>query len=269
MPKIFIALLFLVLPAISSAAPSSKLIKFWDASLESNSYQVDHSAWQQFLDDYLIGDDPYDISLFDYEAVSIEDRIALKIYIDGLAEQDPRGYARIEQKAYWINMYNALTVDLILDNYPIASITELGNKFFSFGPWNDNVISVAGKKLSLNDIEHGILRPLFKDERIHYAANCASIGCPNLASQAFTSDNIEELLELGARGYINHIRGLEIQGDTLILSSIYKWYQVDFGSLVDLRKHFIKYADPALAEQLKAGGIKNIQYQYNWELNSL
>lgn len=266
--RVCILIALITLTPLSWAAPASKLIPFWNHSNDKNFSTIDHSRWQTFLDAYLIADDPYDINLMDYGSVSTQDHIALKLYIDDLVSLDPRTFHKAVQKAYWINLYNALTVDLILDNYPLQSITQLGRKFFSFGPWNDTSITVVGKKLSLNDIEHGILRPIFKDERIHYAVNCASVSCPNLSGTAFTARNTEKQLDLAARGYINHPRGVEVLGDTLLLSSIYDWYKDDFGDEASLRNHLIKYAEPELAEQLREPNLI-IEYGYNWELNSI
>lgn len=130
-------------------------------------------------------------ALFRYAEVTKEDKTLLNDYLDQLSKLDPREFNRQEQYAYWVNLYNALTVKLILDNYPVASITKLGG-LFSFGPWDEKVFTVAGQTLTLNDIEHRILRPIWKDPRTHYAVNCASLGCPNLQSQAFTAQNTEQ-----------------------------------------------------------------------------
>lgn len=187
-----------------------------------------------------------------------------------MQDTDPRRYKKIEQKAYWINLYNALTVQLILDNYPVKSITKLGEGLFSFGPWDDPAATIRGKTLSLNDIEHKILRPIWKDQRIHYAVNCASYSCPDLSAMAFTANNTEELLEEGASAYINHPRGVGVDGDDLLLSSIFDWYLVDFGdSQETLVQHLKHYAKPALKQKLAAfernGG--DIDHDYNWDLN--
>lgn len=108
--------------------------------------------------------------------MSLASKQQLKRYIQQMASLDPRDYKKQEQFAYWVNLYNALTVQLVLDNYPTSSIKKLGKGFFSFGPWDDDIIRVAGKKLTLNDIEHRILRPIWRDKRIHYVVNCASLG---------------------------------------------------------------------------------------------
>ena len=105
----------------------------------------------------------------------------------------------------------------------MKSITKLGKGFFSFGPWDDKTLTINNKELSLNDIEHRILRPIYNDARIHYAVNCASYSCPNLAAQAYTVENMDQLLDKGAEHYINHPRGVSIKNNKLTLSSIYSW----------------------------------------------
>lgn len=261
-----LAFLFVVSP-ITHAAPTNKPLYFWVDNNENNTAKINHTAWQSFLDGYLISNHPSGINRFNYEKVSKSDRKKLSGYLDDLQQLDPRTYTRAEQKAYWINLYNALTIELILKNYPVESITKLGDSYFSFGPWDDKVATIQGKTLSLNNIEHGILRPLFRDNRIHYAVNCASISCPNLAAQAFTSENTNQLLEQGAEQYVNHPRGVIFEDDSLKVSSIYHWYKVDFGnSDKRLISHLIKYANPELAEKLQRYQ-GNIDHHYNWELN--
>ena len=121
------------------------------------------------------------------------------------------------------------------------------------GPWDDAIAKVAGRVLSLNDIEHGVLRPIWRDPRIHYALNCASIGCPNLAGRAYTREDLERLLlEEGARDYVNHPRGAAWQDGELRASSIYDWYQEDFGGTeAGVLGHLLRYARPELAERLR------------------
>ena len=249
------------------AAPASKPLFFWVESNEKNTAIIDHAHWQSLLNSYLINNHPSGVNRFDYKAVNDTDRKKLRDYLSNMQQLDPRIYNRAEQKAYWINLYNALTVDLILKNYPVGSITKLGESFFSFGPWDDKIANIQEKNLSLNDIEHGILRPLFRDNRIHYAVNCASISCPNLAKEAYTAINTESLLEQGAKEYINHPRGVIFEKGQLKISSIYHWYKVDFGNKDStLINHLIKYANPDLSKNLRQYQ-GDIEHDYNWDLN--
>src|SRR5690606_30576317 len=124
-----------------------------------------------------------------------------------------------------------------------------------------------GRELSLDDIEHGILRPQFGDPRVHYAVNCASIGCPDLAAEAYRGDNLDAMLDEAARAYVNSARGARVEGGELTASSIFKWYRKDFGGteagvLAELRK----YATPGLLEKLE-NIVSVASYDYDWSLN--
>ena len=252
---------------IFGGAPQPEADQFWDVSAEGNTAVIDHSDWQYLLEEYVISDDPSGVNLVDYQNLLEDDKAVLDRYIDQLSSIDPRTYNRAEQHAYWINLYNALTVQLIIENYPAESITKLGASPLSFGPWDDNIITLAETELSLNDIEHGILRPLWNDYRVHFAVNCASIGCPNLQAMAFTADNSEALLDQAAGEYLAHPRGARFEDGTLILSSIFDWYGIDFGDdqgqvLETLSQH----APSAIANEL-AEYADDITYEYNWQLN--
>ncbi|WP_218568603.1 MULTISPECIES: DUF547 domain-containing protein [unclassified Pseudomonas] len=258
--------IFLILLAGSvSAAPAAERWAVWDVSNESRAAHIDHSAWQELLTRYLNSQHPSGIARFDYAHVDRRHRRLLDVYVEQLSALDPRQFTRAEQLAYWLNLYNALIVQQVLKNYPVDSITSLG-AWYQFGPWDKAVTEVAGYKLSLNDIEHRILRPLWRDPRLHYALNCASLGCPNLAAETYSAQNSERLLEAGARAYINHPRGVAFEDGKWVLSRIYDWYPQDFGGEEGLRAHLIHYANPALAQQLQAFTGKP-RYRYDWNLN--
>lgn len=267
MAKFFsFAILLSFFTSTGSAAPTPDLWGIWDASDEESKIEVSHIQWSAFLAKYAPNIDPSTATrLVSYSAVSKEDHKDLKAYIEMLSDLDPRLLTKAEQFAYWVNLYNAITVDLILDNYPLKSITKLGG-FFSFGPWDQDVITISGQRITLNDIEHRILRPIWKDKRIHYAVNCASIGCPNLYGQAFDPSNLEHQLESAARMFINSTKGVQFEQDTLVLSEIYDWYAVDFGDRESLKNHLLQYLEGATKEQLRSYS-KDISYQYNWDLN--
>lgn len=240
---------------------------FWQVHDDHNLATIDHSLWQAVLSRHLDAKHSSGINQFGYSQVDANSRSDLNSYLNQLATIDPRSYAKDEQMAYWINLYNALTVRLIIDNLPVDSITNLGEKLTSFGPWDDIAVKVAGKELSLNDIEHGILRPIWQDPRIHYAVNCASMGCPNLMPKAFTASNLEQQLELAAVDYVNHERGVSFIDDELWVSSIYHWYKVDFGdSDSTLIEHLASYAKPELKQQLEAYDGP-VEHDYDWNLN--
>ena len=274
---LWIAVILLVAMLIAAAAhaQSAKLILAWDASDENSVARIDHGAWQDILNDYLRVHDS-GVNRFDYGALKAHagDFAKLASYLASLQSLDPRDYSRAEQKAYWINFYNALTVQVVADDYPVKSIKDISESLLGRlggifgGPWDDVHAKVAGRDLTLNNIEHGILRPIWRDNRIHYAVNCASYGCPNLCPTVFTTDNTEELLDAGARAYVNHPRGVEFMDDDfLIVSSIYKWYAADFGGTEkSVIEHLVKYADKALAARLRKF-VGSIDYEYDWSLN--
>jgi hypothetical protein len=259
-------LLLCVGPAL--AAPKSELWQRWTKNDPSSVLQVDHSTWDRLLKAYLIiGSDG--VSLFRYGRVSAGDRAALDHYIRQLTQTAVSRLNRNEQKAFWINLYNALTVKVVLDHYPVKSIRDIDISpgLFSDGPWGKKLVSVEGEKISLDDIEHRILRPIWKDPRIHYGVNCASIGCPNLQSEAFTAANSDSLLDKGAREFVNSPRGVRIEMGKLTVSSIYVWFASDFGGTdAGVIDHLKKYALPDLRTQLE--NIDRISdNQYDWTLN--
>ncbi len=259
--------LFSLLSLSLSAAPDADLWPRWQARDPQNSHRIDHRAWDSFLAKYLITDDPSGINLVRYRSVKQEDREILKDYLLHLQQIEISRYSPAEQEAFWINLYNARTVELILEHYPVSSITEISFGFFSFGPWDEKLMRVEGEELSLNDIEHHILRPIWRDPRLHYALNCASFGCPNLQREAFTAANMDRLLEQAAREYVNHPRCVRRINGVLRLSKIYDWYEDDFGGSVEgVLKHLQMYAEPKLAASLHAYADK-LEYEYDWKLN--
>lgn len=249
------------------AAPAAQLLPFWDDREENSLMEVDHSAWQQLLNKYLDDEHPSGINRFDYAAVTAQDFSSLRGYLDYLQSLDPRQLNGPEQKAYWINLYNSMTVLLILEEPgTISSIREIRSGWFKAGPWQRKSIKVALQEMSLDDIEHGVLRPIWRDNRVHYAVNCASLGCPNLSKTAFTAANVETLLQTATIEFINHPRALSITNGKLFLSQIYEWYAVDFGdSLSGVLVHLRRYAKPDLAAKLQ--GFADATYGYDWTLN--
>jgi hypothetical protein len=271
---IFIALLtgltfVLVSPCAQAKlfVPDSELWAIWNVADESTTATIDHGDWQQLLDAYLVTEGTGGINRFDYANITDGDRARLESYIKQLAATDPRAYPSAEQRAYWINLYNALTVEVVLRYYPVKSIRDIERGLLGSGPWKKQLVEVAGQPLTLNDIEHRILRPIWRDPRTHYAVNCASLGCPNLAARVYTAATVDSLLDEAARAYINHRRGVAFKNGRLTLSSIYNWFDVDFGeSDAAVLEHLAKYAEPELAGRL-AGYDGRIRYDYDWSLN--
>lgn len=251
----------------AAAAPKAELWPRWQGHDPQSQVRLDHSAWARFLEEYLVLGQSEAVNLLRYGAVTPADKQSLDDYLTALAAIPVTKLNRAEQKAYWINLYNALTVKTVLDHFPIKSIREIKSGWLSPGPWDLKLTRVEGVELSLNDIEHRILRPIWQDNRVHYAVNCASLGCPSLQPDPFTSENSEQLLERGARQYVNHPRGVRLEQRRLVLSSIYDWFASDFGgSEAALRAHLETFAAPELAARLRSYR-GSITYQYDWDLN--
>lgn len=249
------------------AAPKAELWPRWQAHNPENSERIDHRAWSRFLDRYLVPGQDGDPTLLRYAAVTQSDRQRLQSYLDGLSGVMIKQLNRAEQKAYWINLYNALTVNTVLEHYPLSSIRKIRSGLFSPGPWDLKLIEVEGAELSLNDIEHRILRPIWQDNRIHYGVNCASLGCPNLQPEPFTAANSDILLDRAAREYVNSSRGVNLVEGDLILSSLYDWYRSDFGTTPQkIKEHLQRYADEELSRRLNDHD-GDVIYAYDWDLN--
>ena len=199
---------------------------------------------------------------------SAADRAALVGYIDTLSALDPLSLTRPEQFAYWANLYNALTIRVVVDEWPVRSIRDIRSSLLVAGPWRKTVARVGGVDLSLDDIEHEILRKGWSDPRVHYAVNCASFGCPNLPLRAWRGEGLGPALDVAARSYVNHPRGVTFNGVTLTVSSIYKWYAADFGG-TDARviAHLTQYAAAPLAARLRQTNRISGE-TYNWAINA-
>ena len=264
------AFLLVLFATPGMAAPKSKLWPRWSAHDPASTVIVDHGDWTRLLQAYTRPADD-GVVRFDYAGLAARDRAALDGYIARLTATPVSSLNRDEQLAYWINLYNALTVQVVLDNYPVSSILKINISpgLFSIGPWGKKLVSVEGEDISLDDIEHRILRPIWRDPRIHYAVNCASIGCPNLIDTAYTADQVDALLEANAIAYVNHSRGTELRGGALSVSSIYDWFQEDFGgSETGVLAHLRKYARPELLRDLKLV-FEIDSYDYDWSLNEV
>lgn len=250
-----------------SAAPDAQRWAVWDANDPASETVIDHSPWQAVLDRRLSTSTDGSTQV-DYVGFDSADKTLLNQYINSLTRIDPRGLHRGEQFAYWINLYNALTVQVVLKYPRKRSILRMGETFFSIGPWDDELVTIAGESISLNDIEHRILRPIWRDQRIHYAVNCASIGCPNLSAEVFTRENLERQLNAAEVNYINHPRGATFsKRGKLKVSSIFDWYQVDFGENEQALVQYLAKHHAMLGERIGSYD-GNIGYDYDWKLNT-
>lgn len=233
-----------------------------------------HADWNDILQNYVSVPDNVGLTHFDYAGLkgNAQDYAKLTGYLKALGAVDTATLSRDEAIAFYANLYNALTIDLIIQNYPLDSIRKAkrynGEKISSFtGPWKKTKTVVNGKKLSLDDIEHGILRKNYPSPYIHYMVNCASVGCPNLLNEAWEADTHAALRKKAAADYINSPRGVVVTSKGLKVSSIYDWFKEDFGGSKDeVLKHIREYADADLAAAID-GGAQIVGYDYNWTLN--
>ncbi len=259
------ALLALVLTANAEAKDEFKI---FDRFSQDSETRIDNSAYAAFLSAYTATDDT-GIVLVKYAAAKADPQAVAQLngYIESLEAIDPTQLNKDEAFAYWGNLYNAVTVKVILDNYPVKSIRDIKSGLVSLGPWGRKLATVNGQELSLNNIEHDILREFWDEPRVHYVVNCASIGCPNLSQTPWTGADLDARLTEAARGYINHPRGVSVRNGRITASSIYNWYGKDFGGN-DASKiaHWREYAEPELLNALE--GVSRIRkYDYDWSLN--
>ena len=268
--RLWVFILLFLAPAVADAAPKSTLWSFWDRSGEVRTAPDFHGDWGGLINRYLSrGRDG--VARFDYAAVTAADRALLDAYLERLADSDVLSLHRADQMAYWLNFYNALTVRLILTHYPVDTIRDIDISpgWFSDGPWGAKLVTVQGQEVSLDDIEHRILRPIWQDPRVHYGVNCASVGCPDLAPEPFDPMRLDTQLDAAARIYVNHPRAVRVnEAGRVTASSIYDWFRKDFGdSEAGVIAHVLSYAKPELAQKLQ--GVRDISaYEYDWSLNA-
>ena len=208
------------------------------------------------------------------------DRAALKSVLDGLSAVPKAtfdGWSKPQQMAFLINAYNAFTVELILTKYPnLTSIKDLGSVFQS--AWKKEFFILLGKERKLDWIEHEQLRPVYKDPRVHAAVNCASIGCPALRDEAFTAMQLEAQLVDGMRRFMGDHTRNRVKGDTVEVSSIFKWFKEDFNSgyrgFKQLEDVFAAYAEQLTDNadeqaKLRAKSLSVSYLDYDWSLNDI
>ena len=220
---------------------------------------VDNSLYAGLLKKYVKN------GVVNYQGFKNEESVLDK-YLKVLEEVNSKTLSRKEQFAFYINAYNSWTIKLILSGYPgVKSIKELGSLFKS--PWKKKICRIDGKIMTLDDIEHSILRPRFKDPRVHFAINCAAKSCPPLRSEPYRVGELNKQLDEMAKAFINDNGRNRFEDHTLYVSSIFKWFREDFNK--DIISFFVKYANGDLKGQLEAkrGKIKVKYLDYDWSLN--
>ena len=220
---------------------------------------VDNSLYAGLLKKYVKD------GVVNYQGFKNEESVLDK-YLKVLEEVDSKILSRNEQFAFYINAYNSWTIKLILSGYPdVKSIKDLGSLFKS--PWKKKICRIDDKIITLDDIEHNILRPRFKDPRVHFAINCAAKSCPPLRSEPYRKGELDQQLDEMTRAFINDLENNRLEDHTLYVSSIFKWFKEDFNK--DIISFFLKYAKGDLKDQLEAGrGKIKVKYlDYDWSLN--
>lgn len=212
----------------------------------------DHTAWNTLLQKHVDKKGNVNYSAFKKEESKLEN------YLNNLAENAPaKNWSKSETLAYYINLYNAGTVKLILNNYPTKSIKDIRK------PWDIEWIKVAENTYSLGQIEHKILRKM-GEPRIHFAINCASYSCPKLLNKAYTASNLNDELEKATVDFINDTTRNKISENELELSNIFKWYKSDFTE----NKTLIEYIQPYT--KVKIDTKADVNYLvYDWSLNEI
>ncbi|NOX46393.1 MAG: DUF547 domain-containing protein [Chlorobi bacterium] len=223
----------------------------FSANANPGTGHVDHTAWNTLLQKYVSAD-----GVVNYREMKKEEDV-LNTYIGKLGKNTPeKTWGENEKLTYWINLYNASTVSLILKNYPLKSIREIEK------PWDIVFVKAGDKEYSLNDIEHEIIRKEFDEPRIHFALVCAAKSCPPLLNEAYDADKLDAQLHQQGVKFINNPKKNEIAVDNIKISKLFDWYKGDFtkeGSLIGFLNGFAK---TKISADAKIGFM-----DYDWSLN--
>jgi hypothetical protein len=250
-----------------SLIPALSLVVFFLSCTDTPTYHkqdsrpLNHEAWSSLLSRFVSTE-----GKVDYKGLQMAEK-ELNAYLDLLNQHPPdtSTWSENEQLAYWINAYNAFTVKLITDNYPLLSIQDLHP--FPYIPffrtvWHKQLFLINEKPISLDHIEHGILRHYFNEPRIHFAINCASVSCPPLLNTAYVPHELDIQLERAAKGFLSNPNFNRIEPEKLQLSAIFNWFQSDFTKEGSLQSFLQHYTDIPLSENA------TIDYlPYDWALN--
>jgi len=237
-------------PKVETPMPPKEEVKPAPAPAKPQKALPNHASWNSLLQKNVSSSGK--VNYKGFKAAKGD----LQKYLDDLAANTPQSdWTRKETMAYWINAYNAYTVKLIVDNYPVKSITDLeGGK-----PWDKKWIKLGSKTYSLNNIENDILRPKYKDARIHFAVNCAAKSCPPLLNKAWTAGNLKSNFEKQAKAFINNSSFNSVGAGNVEISKIFEWYAVDFGNIIE---YLNKYSTTKINADGKVG-----YKEYDWALN--
>ncbi len=227
----------------------------------------DHSAFDAILETVVD-----ERGFVDYAALAAEPA-ALDAYLAGLAAADPSKLSDADRLAFWLNVYNAYTLKLAADNYPIESLHDVVSGVFIplvNTPFKVEFVVVGGETMTLDKVEHGIIRPEFEEPRIHFALVCAAYSCPPLRAEAYVGDRLDAQLDEQARRFLYNPDKNRVPDDeeTIRLSKIFDWFGGDFGDNDDeLQRFLAPYFEGEVRETLEAGGYGVGFLKYDWSLN--
>lgn len=230
---------------------------------ETDSKPISHDLWDKLVKEHV-----HESGLVDYKGF-IEDSTRLNQYLTKLENHHPndQNWSKEEQLAYWINAYNAFTIKLINNHYPVSGIKELVNGPnipFVNSPWDIKFITIEGEEYDLNNIEHDILRERFSEPRIHFAINCASISCPVLRKEAYTSEKIAKQLKEQTYTFINNPAKNKISEDRIVISRIFKWFTNDFTQDGSITAYVNQYTSTDIKQEAEVDYM-----DYDWSLNDI
>ncbi|MEQ9188758.1 MAG: DUF547 domain-containing protein [Cryomorphaceae bacterium] len=229
--------------------------------VDSDSRPIKHDLFTEILQEYVDSN-----GMVDYGRLQ-QDSAKFNVYLDLLSENHPndKHWTKSEQLAYWINAYNAFTLQLIVRNYPITSIKDITPVTLPFvvSPWDVKFINIEGREYDLNQIEHGIIRAQFDQPMIHFGLVCAAKGCPKLRTEAYTAEEVDAQLAEQASDFVNDQMKNLTGSPNPKVSKIFRWYKGDFTDSSSLAEYLNSISDDSIASDA------DIDYlDYNWELNA-
>ncbi len=241
---------------------STIMIMLFSSNL-SFAFDHTHAKWDEILKSHTVKE--HSQVFFNYAKLKAKDIEFSKylVELESVTKKEFEGFTNDQKLAFWINVYNAYTVKLIIKNYPLKSIKDIGSFFMS--AWKMEFFKIFGKKMTLDAVEHDNIRKHFKEPRIHFAVNCASIGCPSLLPEAFEFSKLESQLENAANNFVNNKNKnfYDRETKTLYLSKIFKWYGADFNAKYKGARNFVRKK-----LKLKKSQVKEYKFlDYNWDLN--
>ena len=220
---------------------------------------IDHVIWDELTGDHVNKDGTVDYRGF----ISEKDKLEKYLSLLSTNAPDKEGWSTEAQLAYWINAYNAFTVKLIVDNYPLESIKDIKKGIPMVNSvWDIKFIEIGGESLDLNKIEHGILRKEFNEPRIHFAINCASVSCPSLRNEAYTAERLEKQLDEQTRMFLSDQSKNRLTSSHVEISKIFQWFGGDFtkdGTIIDFLN---RYSDTRINADARISYL-----EYDWNLN--